>query len=401
MPTNRDLDEILRKKAEARIKETGKELAEMTPEEIMRVVHELQVYQIELEMQNDELVRTQTELEESRIEYVDLFEFAPLGYLTISEKGLVRRANFAATTILGADLVRLLNSPLSLYLADQKSIPVFVSFLKKIFKSQVRQTCIIWMKKGKDGKVAVRLDSSPVIIQKEDMKICTISMSDITRKLVEEELKSLLIEKETILKEVQHRVKNNFQTLFSLINMQENNARNSRVSQEFSAIKSRLISMSLIHERLYKTGQFSTIDLTEYIQSLVNELYNNMVQDPAAVRLKINLKRGIMTSVDSAIHVGMVVNEVITNSLKHAFPPDLEGTGILMVSMLADDDDMITLNIGDNGVGCPEGVSPDETMGLKLIDLLVTKQLKGTVKRTADNGTRYEIQFKNIPEDES
>jgi hypothetical protein len=207
MTTNKEDNIDLRKRAEDRINETGKDLAEKTPVDISRVIHELQVYQIELEMQNDELLRTQTELQDSRTEYVDLFEFAPLGYMMICEKGLVWRANFAATTLLNVDLTRLLNSPLSIYLADQKSIPVFVSFMRKAFKSPVRQRCIVRMKSGKDGTVTVRLDSSPAIIQKEHRKMCTITMSDITHNLVEEELKSLLMEKETVLKEVQHRVK--------------------------------------------------------------------------------------------------------------------------------------------------------------------------------------------------
>ncbi|HPG38563.1 MAG TPA: histidine kinase dimerization/phosphoacceptor domain -containing protein [bacterium] len=213
-----------------------------------------------------------------------------------------------------------------------------------------------------------------------------------TRRKTEEKLKNLLEEKELLLKEIHHRVKNNFMIVSSLLNLQAGQVQDDATKELFKESYNRVNSMALIHEKLYKTSNLSRIDFKNYIESLAGNLVQtyclgNKVQ-------LITTIENVMLDISQAIPCGLIINELVTNALKHAFPPHLSKTGILEISMhpLADSFEII---IQDNGIG----ISPDfkiqesKSLGMQLVSLLAEGQLEGNVSIENTLGTRIRIVF--------
>ena len=227
-------------------------------------------------------------------------------------------------------------------------------------------------------------------------------MTDITdRKLAEDKLKILLEEKEMLLKEVHHRVKNNFAIIFSLIDLQGHAVKDASVLNEFSIIKSRMKAMSLIHEKLYQSDNLSSVNLSDYISSLIAEMDRSYTSKNKNVAIGIDVQNDLTVNIDTGIHLGLIINEIITNSLKHAFPAERDTAGIITISASSKQDDSITLTLGDNGIGIPGDVDilNSKSLGMKLIHVLTEKQLNGDLQLIKDNGTKYIITFKNnLPE---
>ncbi|OHD66299.1 MAG: hypothetical protein A2176_07365 [Spirochaetes bacterium RBG_13_51_14] len=392
----------LRKKAEEKTNQDVENFTGMTADDIKKLVHELGVHQIELEMQNDEIRRTQEELERSRSEYVDLYDFAPVGYFTLDSKGVVHRANLTASAQLGIARSLLVNKPLSTFISNHGSIDVFFSFLNKIFETKTLQNCEILFKKKNGKNFYARLDSAFDATAGDDIIQCRVSMTDITdRKLAEDKLKILLEEKEMLLKEVHHRVKNNFAIIFSLIDLQGHAVKDASVLNEFSIIKSRMKAMSLIHEKLYQSDNLSSVNLSDYISSLIAEMDRSYTSKNKNVAIGIDVQNDLTVNIDTGIHLGLIINEIITNSLKHAFPAERDTAGIITISASSKQDDSITLTLGDNGIGIPGDVDilNSKSLGMKLIHVLTEKQLNGDLQLIKDNGTKYIITFKNnLPE---
>jgi len=273
MKRPRGKNKELRKIAEERVGHEDADLSGMSPEDIKKLVHELRVHQIELEMQNDEIRRTHEELERSRSEYVDLYDFAPVGYLTLDNKGIVLKMNLTAASMLDIERSNIINKPFSICISGS-STNIFFTFLKEVFEDKTLNNCEIRMKKGKNEELFARLDFIGATDDNHDINQCRISMYDITdRKIAEDRLKDLVSEKEFLIREVHHRVKNNFQTIISLLALQEQNITDKSVLDEFSVIKSRIRAFSIIHDKLYISDNMKQIPLSDYIRSLAEELF--------------------------------------------------------------------------------------------------------------------------------
>ena len=387
----------LRKKAEEKAGHEDADLSGMSPENIKKLVHELRVHQIELEMQNDEIRRTHEELERSRSEYVDLYDFAPVGYLTLDNKGIVLKMNLTAASMLGVERNNLVNKPFSICISEG-STNIFFAFLKEVFDEKTQNNCEIRMKKGKNEEFFARLDFIGATEDNHDFNQCRISIYDITdRKIAEDRLKELVNEKEFLIREVHHRVKNNFQTIISLLALQEQNITNKSVLDEFSTIKSRIRAFSIVHDKLHMSDNMKQIHLSDYIRSLAEELFQTYKSIQSNIKFEINIQYDLSLELNKAIYMGLVINEIITNSFKHAFPDGYTGTGIISISAQAGHDDIITIIIGDNGIGMPPDFesTKSRTLGMNLIHLLVEKQISGTLEMSKDKGTRYVISFKS------
>lgn len=217
----------------------------------------------------------------------------------------------------------------------------------------------------------------------------------IHRLRAEERVTSSLREKEVLLKEVHHRVKNNLQIIHSLFSLQARTNRNAEVTDVLRSSQNRIRTMSLIHEKLYKSGDFARIDLSDYVRTFAGELHAAHSGIGARVSLKID---ALPVSVELAIAIpcGLIMNELISNAFKHAFPEDWPGQAEIRVDLKMNSDDMIELTVADNGCGMAPGIEfmSTDTLGLKLVSILGEEQLKGTLVLVRDSGTAVTLRFK-------
>jgi two-component sensor histidine kinase len=217
------------------------------------------------------------------------------------------------------------------------------------------------------------------------------------RERAESQIKESLEEKEVLLKEIQHRVKNNLQAISSLLNLQSQHSRGKRSTEKFNEAQNRVQSMALIHEILYQSEDLSRINLGEYIQNLGVYLFQSYGVKSDDIALKVNVDN-ISLGVDKAINCGLIINELVSNSLKHAFPRRKKGTIRIALSSHNDTGDSTrrsyTLSINDNGVGFPKDLDFRNTksLGLQLVITLV-KRIKGAIKLNRNNGTEFRIVF--------
>jgi len=211
------------------------------------------------------------------------------------------------------------------------------------------------------------------------------------RKRAEEAVQASLREKETLLREIHHRVKNNMQIIASLFNLQAGYIKNEEALRILKEGQTRIRSMALVHEKLYQSGDLSKIDLAGYIQSLSTHLFHVYLVDPNQVRLETEFG-DVTLDINSAVPCGLILNELISNALKHAFPAGRKG--VLMIRLQRRKDGAVELRIADNGVGFPKGLDfrRTESLGLQIVSLLVG-QLEGTIKLDGKNGTAFTVAF--------
>lgn len=202
-------------------------------------------------------------------------------------------------------------------------------------------------------------------------------------------------EKETLLKEVHHRVKNNLQTVSSLLSLQSRNVEEAKMKALLKSTQNRVISMAMVHEMLYMRKDIAHIEYKSYVQELSEYLIRSIKGLDSKVNLKIEIPE-IKLGIDTAIPLGLLINEAVTNALKYGFADEEEGE--IYIALKKEIDKQYTLNIGDNGVGYPDNVNYKNTksLGLKLIYNL-TRQLKGTIQRDkSKKGTNYIIKFREV-----
>lgn len=222
----------------------------------------------------------------------------------------------------------------------------------------------------------------------------SIVAHDVTeKKLAELEILESLKEKEILLKEIHHRVKNNLQVISSILNLQSSFVEDNQTQDILMESRNRVRTMAIIHENLYRTEDFSSIDFGEYLSNLARNLIASYrVNVKVDLELKVN---SVKLNIDQAIPCGLLVNEVVSNALKYAWNENQEGK--LLVKLELDNSNVVNLEITDNGKGLPdefENLNSD-TLGLQLISTLV-EQLDGELNVERVKGTKYFIKFERI-----
>jgi two-component sensor histidine kinase len=208
-------------------------------------------------------------------------------------------------------------------------------------------------------------------------------------------------QQEVMLKEIHHRVKNNLQIISSLLRLQAFNVDNEHLLTMLTESQARIRSMALVHERLYQSGDLSSIDFGEYIRNLAQQLFHTYKHNADRIKLEITVDH-IFLDIGSAIPCGLLLNELISNALKHAFPEGREGE--ISIKMTSKDHN-IKLAVSDNGIGLPADFDMNtvNTLGLELVKTLI-QQLQGTLKLNKNHGTQFIITFtqnsQNITEEE-
>jgi PAS domain S-box-containing protein len=216
--------------------------------------------------------------------------------------------------------------------------------------------------------------------------------SDITElKEVETRLQSSVAEKEVLLREVHHRVKNNLSVVDSLLSMQARYINDVEALKSLSDSQRRIHTMSLIHEQLYQSQDVGKVDFCEYLQRLVGNLYSSSSFNISQIELKLDIKP-ILLNIDNAISMGLIVNELLTNAFKHAFPNNIGLIEVLLYESI--DDNKLHLIIRDNGIGIPRNIDFKATtsLGLRLVRIL-TQQLRASLDLSCTLGTSFHFAF--------
>jgi PAS domain S-box-containing protein len=226
-----------------------------------------------------------------------------------------------------------------------------------------------------------------------------INLANITKHIAaEEKLSQSLKEKTVLLKEIHHRVKNNLQVISSLLRLQSMNIKEESVQDVLNECQSRITSMALIHQKLYESESFASVNISAYLKELVSFLCSTYMFNSKNIILNIPEDEDFSFSIDAAVPIGLIINELISNSFKHAFTPRHESRVDIDFRGLSED--KFSMTVRDNGKGFPEGYDfyNPESLGLQLVHTL-TEQVNGSIDmKTSDEGTSItiNIDLKNL-----
>ncbi len=336
-------------------------------------------------------------LKESESRYRTLFETSPLGIGIIEIDGRISGINPAMLSLMGIDSpssakeINVIKSPLAVRSGISQSIRRCIDL-----GSDVLSEHIYTSRCGKD--LYIRVNLTPMRDASGQIAKIQCIVEDITdHKKAEEILRQSLHEKEVLLKEIHHRVKNNLQIVSSLLNLQSGCLTDEVAINAIKESQNRIRSMALVHENLYRSDSLARVDFKEYMNSLICFLMTSFGKKSSHIGLKLDLDQ-VFLSVDQAIPCGLIANELISNCVKHAFPGGIKGQIHICLKSL--DGGMVSFSVRDNGIGLPSGwkISGTETMGLKLVTALIN-QLKGTIdvisshEVDGSHGSEFKISF--------
>ena len=212
---------------------------------------------------------------------------------------------------------------------------------------------------------------------------------------IKRQVEKQIREKEVLLREIHHRVKNNMQIISSLLRLQSRYTKDKQILDIFKASQNRIESMAFIHEKLYQSKDLTRVDFTDYVNTLTRNLFTTYGVSTARIKLNIDIKN-VSLPLDKAIPCGLIINELVSNSLKHAFPPDKEGE--IKIALHLSNGNKWQLIVSDNGVGIPEDIDFRNTksLGLHLVTILAEDQLRGEINLNRTEGTEFKIRFKEL-----
>jgi two-component sensor histidine kinase len=225
---------------------------------------------------------------------------------------------------------------------------------------------------------------------KKQRKVINVQQEEL--KVQHVRIEGSLFEKEVLLKEIHHRVKNNLQIISSLLNIQAQNITDENVLDSIKEAQSRVQAMSLIHQNLYQSQELDAIDMQDYIKQLtsyLNEMFNSALE-----KIKIEVKAPqIYFDIDTAIPLGLIINELVSNAFKYAFEKIIDKK--IMISIESKDGIEYQLTVSDNGIGIAKDfiLEDSKSLGLNLVSIL-SRQLRGSVTHHSNNGTTFNISFK-------
>lgn len=217
---------------------------------------------------------------------------------------------------------------------------------------------------------------------------------DITkRKEMEEKLEKTLEDKDILMKEIHHRVKNNLMVISSLLSLQSMYITDKHTQDIFRESQYRAKAMALIHEKLYRSTDLKSINFTEYTENLTKDLYHAYTPDKSLIKLVVDIEE-VKLDVETSIPLGLILNELLTNSLKHGFPENREGEVTVELHSISENE--YELSVSDDGIGFPENIDYKNTdsLGMRIVNSL-TEQIEGKLAINRDNGTKFIIRFKN------
>ena len=246
----------------------------------------------------------------------------------------------------------------------------------------------------KSGKTFDLIDT-PIINSDGSISKLEIFRDITSRKNDQEQIKASLKEKEILLSEIHHRVKNNMQVIISLLRLQAEKVKDIEQVNMLKESENRVLSMATVHEMLYQSKDFSNIDFQEYVNNLLRDLFISYGVDVNKIKLEINCI-DVFLDIENAIPCGLIINELVSNALKYAFPET--GKGEIKIFASSINKDEIELTVSDDGVGFPKGIDVynTESMGLSLVKVLSEETLEGEMELDKGNGTKFYFKLKKI-----
>jgi PAS domain S-box-containing protein len=334
-----------------------------------------------------------TELLESQDRYRVLFYYAIDPIFTHDSRFRLLDVNPSGCSLFGkkeSDIVGMNILDLQRFHPEDKRL--FEDNIQKIISGKVTSlTDSYRFKSDKENYQIFEITSTGLPSDSESRVITNVCRDITERKQAEEQIKASLQEKEVLLKEVHHRVKNNMQVISSLLSLQSGYITDESMREMLKESQHRIRSMALVHEKLYQSKNFARINLKEYVRALIRDLTRSYRPHAGTIGVEIDIG-DMFLGVDQAIPCGLIINELVSNSFRHAFP---EGkSGHLSVSLYKEES-LVSLVVRDDGVGIPQEIdyANTESLGLRLVNLLARDQLHGNIALDRSQGTEFRITF--------
>jgi PAS domain S-box-containing protein len=327
-------------------------------------------------------------LKKSEEKYRHLVENTNEVLYALDENGIITYISPVAKTLSGYNPSEITGRNFVQFVFKEDVEYVLEQFKKNITGDPDPIECRIVTKSG-DLKW-IRSSGRPIILNDHFLGVQGV-MSDITeQKRVEDEIKASLKEKEAMMREIHHRVKNNLQIVSSLLRLQSRSIKNKSLKDTFEIAQNRIKSMALIHEVLYLSENLDKINFSDYIQRITNHLFSMFSRKTKEIQLELDVGEYYL-DIDKAIPCGLIINELVSNSFKHAFPDGKSGKILVQLNNKLD---RYTLVVKDTGVGFPDDVDMrnTKTLGLQLVNDLVN-QIDGSYEMQSDDGTVFKIVF--------
>ena len=311
-----------------------------------------------------------------------------------NKDGHVLRVNSEFTRLFGYEIDEIKGRSLDNLIVPEDHYDNAYSFTKKVAGGE--SVAFEAVRKRKSGALLnVSVLASPIILDGKLLAVYGIYRDISKRKQAEKKIKTSLKEKEVLLREIHHRIKNNLQIISSLLKLQLQYLEGKQYADILKNSQNRIKSISLIHEMLYQSKHLSKINFKKYIRTLTDYLFRSCWDSPGKIALKIE-SGNVSLPVDNAIPCGLIIHELISNSLKHAFPDGKEGKIKIALHSINEKD--IKLVVSDDGVGMPDDLDFRNTksLGLHLVTILAEDQLNGEIKLDRDKGTEFQIKLKGV-----
>lgn len=381
------------------------DISRLSKVDLERLVHELHVHQIEVETQGEELIRVQEELEKQRLRYLYLFDYAPVGYFTVSRKGNIEEVNLTGAAMTGINRKDLIGKPFFRVISTGSRDSYYKSF-NEIYQTGISKAFEVKMIGKENREFYAQLECNLAAHhgnveddddnQKKDndttqrnMQVVAVDVDE--RKHHQELINASLEEKEILLKEIHHRVKNNLAVVSGILRVQASMSDNETCSRIFSNCRDRIQSMALVHEKLYFSENLSQIDFASYIKDLFKYLLQafNVDKQKLTVNLSVN---HLQLDIIKAVPCGLIINELVTNALKYGVNEN--GEGEINLSLVNLDEDRLQITISDKGSGFPPGLDAEKfsTMGFTMVKML-TKQIEGSIRFENEKGAKITLIF--------
>lgn len=339
--------------------------------------------------------RAEQALRDSEERFRNAFDYAAIGMGLLAIDGRFLKVNRSFCEITGYSNAEMLATQFQT-ITHPDDLEIDLVYARQLLSGEINSYHLEKRYIHKQGHIVWVLLSGSLVRSDQGQPLYFIAQAqDISaRKQAEEQLKASLKEKEVLLKEIHHRVKNNLQIVKSLLQMQCRRTKEQEAILVLQDSQNRIASIALVHEKLYRSDDLANIDFAQYIPDLTTHLFDTYNVSSQNVTLTIEVD-DIFLEIDTAIPCGLIINELVSNSLKYAFPNNRIGE--IQVNFHNNSKGIMTLIVRDNGIGIPEelDIENTQTLGLTLV-LGLVEQLEGTLELDRSQGTEFRMTFSGL-----